>query len=539
MCVPASGPGVWPLWALLIALPWLNPHAGGPSPVIAPWLFTALCAAIVFATRRRVQFHASLALALSALAGWALVRTGATAETLALAGACLVTFLGACAASEKCDSIDRAIAWGLLCAALVSTAIALLQYFRVESALEPWVSLSSVGEAYANLRQRNQFATLTVVGMASLIWLERGGLHRWIAVAAMSWLAIGNAATTSRTGLLQILALAIASGIWPGRRRERMVLVVGALLAYSVAAALLPFALEEWQDVAAGRLWERVAAVDACSSRTQLWSNVLHLIGQKPWTGWGWGELDYAHFMTLYPGQRFCDILDNAHNLPLHLAVELGIPAALAVCGAVLWATVRAKPWTETDPARQMAWGALAVIGLHSLVEYPLWYGPFELAVGLCLGLLLPNPRPTPASPVSAWVQRGIAALAIAICAYAAWDYWRVSQVYLLPEARARGYRDDPLAAARKSWLFRNQARFAELTLTPLTLNNASWIATTAAELLHYSPEPRVIEKLIESLLLLGRNDEALWHMARFRAAFPADYASWRGAGGAAAALKD
>ena len=28
--------------------------------------------------------------------------------------------------------------------------------------------------------------------------------------------------------------------------------------------------------------------------------------------------MDYAHFVTLYPGERFCDILDNAHNLPLH-----------------------------------------------------------------------------------------------------------------------------------------------------------------------------------------------------------------------------
>ncbi|NZA01899.1 O-antigen ligase family protein [Ottowia beijingensis] len=87
-----------------------------------------------------------------------------------------------------------------------------------------------------------------------------------------------------------------------------------------------------------------------CGSRLILWRNVLHLIGLKPWTGWGWGELDYAHYITLYEGARFCHILDNAHNLPLHLAVELGVPVALAVCGLVAWLVWRGRPWAEQHP---------------------------------------------------------------------------------------------------------------------------------------------------------------------------------------------
>ncbi|WP_258305060.1 O-antigen ligase family protein, partial [Escherichia coli] len=66
-----------------------------------------------------------------------------------------------------------------------------------------------------------------------------------------------------------------------------------------------------------------------CVGRATLWSNVLELIAQRPWAGWGWGELDYAHYIHPFAGERFCVLLDNAHNLPLHLAVELGLPAAL------------------------------------------------------------------------------------------------------------------------------------------------------------------------------------------------------------------
>ncbi len=36
-----------------------------------------------------------------------------------------------------------------------------------------------------------------------------------------------------------------------------------------------------------------------------------------------------------------------------------------------------------------MAWGVLAIILLHSLLEYPLWYGPFQMALCQCVGLQL------------------------------------------------------------------------------------------------------------------------------------------------------
>jgi hypothetical protein len=177
-----------------------------------------------------------------------------------------------------------------------------------------------------------------------------------------------------------------------------------------------------------------------------------------------------------------------------------------------------------------MAWAVLAVIGVHSLLEYPLWYGQFQIAFGLCLGLLWPAVPHLARQRVTARAASlALAAGAAAALGYAGWDYQRVSQIYLPPTARAAAYADDPLTEIRKSWLFRSQAGFAELTITPLTRANAQWAFDTAAAMLHYSPEPRVIEKLIESAIVLGRNDEALLHLARFRAAFPQAYAKWSG----------
>jgi hypothetical protein len=295
--------------------------------------------------------------------------------------------------------------------------------------------------------------------------------------------------------------------------------------------------MEPWSSGILSRVTENTAA---CTSRLTLWSNVLHLIAQKPWFGWGWGELDYAHFITLYPGERFCEILDNAHNLPLHLAVELGVPVAIvfcAVCGLLVW---RNRPWAETNPTRQLAWGVLAVIGLHSMLEYPLWYGPFQLAVVLCIWMLWVTPmnadadvqeiEPPRGRSISSALTSSIAIVLIAACAYAAWDYWRISQIYLAPESRNAAYRDDTLAQIQNSWLFQDQVQFAELTITPLTQENAAHTFALAKRMLHFSPEPRVVEKVIESATMLGRDDDALFYLQRFKAAFPEQQARWSAA---------
>jgi len=437
--------------------------------------------------------------------------------------------------ATSCERTEVAYAW--LTAALVSSLFGLVQYFGLAQHFDPWVNFSAPGEAYANLRQRNQFATLTSMGAAALLWwsvqakgARAGKLCVWGGWLAAVLLALGNAVSSSRTGLVQLALLtllAIGWGLWRQPQQRRLLITV--LLVYGIAALALP-ALVDHVPGSSGILARFQQVSPACSSRLTLWHNMVELISQRPWLGWGWGELDYAHFMTAYDGLRFCELLDNAHNLPLHLAVEFGLPLALLVSGLVVWLTWCARPWRETDSTRQLAWMVLAVILLHSMLEYPLWYGPFQMSLMLCIGLLWTRKSPTSQASVGtvggAWLHV-TALMSFAAIAYAAWDYHRVSQIYLPPEQRTAAYRDNTLEKIRGSWLFRDQVQFAEFTLTSLTLENAAQLNAMAHELLHFSPEARVVEKLIESALLLGRDDEAKVFTQRYRAAYPQAYAQW------------
>nr|WP_283254368.1 O-antigen ligase family protein [Ramlibacter paludis] len=457
-----------------------------------------------------------------------------TLDRAAFVGACALVLLAFGIASRAARGGDPAVEWVALpwlAAALLSALMALLQYFDFAGSLQPWIYAGKAGDALANLRQRNQMASLTSIGLAAVLWQagrRRGPLGPWLAAAAAALLAIANAATTSRTGLLQWVVVLGLCASWRGTARApRLQVGVAALAAYAIATALLPLLLQHFTGASADTLLGRLESDLGCSSRRVLWGNVLQLIAQRPIAGWGWGELDYAHYLHLYgDAPRFCDILDNAHNLPLHVAVELGVPAALLLCAAIAWGVLRAQPWRETEPHRQLAWCVLAVLGIHSLLEYPLWYGPFQIALGLALGLLA---RPgVAARAIAARTRAVVAAAGVALLAYAAWDYERVSQIYLEPEQRLSFWREDTASVVGRSWLFSGQARFAQLTLSTLSRDNLAWMDKTAQAMLHYSPEPRVIEKVIEAATMAGRYDDAVLHLARYRAAFPQDYAKWR-----------
>lgn len=464
--------------------------------------------------------------------------------------------------------VGVALAWGRvsaqglaaswLAAALISCVIALVQYFggSDHAWLARWISQTPAGEAYGNLRQRNQFASLTSIGLAALLAcvalraptasgrLALPDVPAWAWAAALL-LALGNAVSSSRTGLLQWVLLLGLVLWWHRAGRYALVrLAAVALLLYLLAVPAMPALLSVVTGMEGSNLFGRMAQAGN-DSRMVLWSNVLTLIAQKPWFGWGWGELDHAHFMAVYPGARFPDLLGNAHNLPLHLAVELGIPLALTAC-AGLAAVLRAgKPWRETDAGRQLAWAVLAVIGLHSLLEYPLWYGPFQLAVLVCAAWLVPRrgagwPVSWPGRFKPALVKAVVLAVVLAL-GWAGADYWRVSQAFFVPVSmRLASILSGPQSPAANSGLFASQVAFAKLVTTDVTPANAQAMHALALRVLHYSPEPRVIEKLLDSARIVGLEADVALYTDRFVRAYPLEHARWlqkNAAGGQPAAI--
>jgi hypothetical protein len=58
---------------------------------------------------------------------------------------------------------------------VISSVLAVLQYLGFARELSPWVNQPVPGDAFANLRQRNQFATLCSMGLALIWWWVQHG----------------------------------------------------------------------------------------------------------------------------------------------------------------------------------------------------------------------------------------------------------------------------------------------------------------------------------------------------------------------------
>ncbi|MDO4768836.1 MAG: Wzy polymerase domain-containing protein [Brachymonas sp.] len=570
----------------LALIPWLNPFAGGAMTPAIPLLVGWSCTALLFSglPARRLSLMAGMtfaALVAAALAGlllgrpWQLLALGLLMIGAAAAvGARLVQDF---ADTKSVRGVGRAadarpvaqagvelIAWGWLLAGLLNALIGLLQYRQHTAWLGQWVNHAPVGQVYGNLRQRNQLATLLCMALWALWYLwQQGGLSRtmqWLAGRVPQWLgtllawllmlplAGVLALTLSRTGLVQLGLSVALLAFWAWRkpradqklvsRWQGMVWLAGVLVVYLAVTYVLPH-LYGGVDMLA-----RLEGTDsrACISRKVLWGNVLQLIHQKPWWGWGWGELDYAHYHANYQGLRFCSLLDHAHNLPLHLAVELGVPAAVLICGLAAWWVLRQRPWAETNPARQLVWGVLALIGLHSLLEYPLWYAHFQQAFGLALGVLWATqpvavaaggavtavrPHAVPIHAAKRW--QGVLALGLlAGMAYAGFDFVRVTQLYMAADDRVWPFRQNTRQQAERSVLYRNAVQFATVSTDPVTPEKAEHQLTQARRLMHYSPESRVVIRIIECLQVLGRQAEADAEIAHFQQVYPKEYARWR-----------
>ncbi len=471
---------------LIVAAPWFWPFLWGPLSAMWPDLFAWTMGALLIALLPRVHEHSGLVLA-----------------------------------------------WGWLIAALGSSVLGMLQYFDLENGLYPWVAPTVPGYVIANVHQLNMLATLLAVGLLCVWWLvlqrRLGAIHAtWMSGLLLATLA----ATASRTGMVHLMAISCLLLYWYPRHWKRVLLVLGVAWGfYAMASNALPWLAWVTRGIDVERnLLGRFGADMGCHSRRVLWGNVVDLIAMKPWTGWGPGGLLYAHYITAFEGLRFCEKLSNAHNLPLHLAVTLGVPVATLVCAALGYALLKFKPWAAIDPTERLCWAVLTLLGLHSLLEYPLWFGSFQLMWLLSVWQIYRIRRQRSLTSENS-AARGpviVSAILLAGLAFVAWDYLKVSQLYLPERMRLERYREDTFNKSRDTVLFQPHVLIAQVVATPLNRDNAELILAGALASLHVAPDSRIIRRVIESALLLGRTDLAELHEARYKAAWPKEYAQWK-----------
>jgi hypothetical protein len=161
--------------------------------------------------------------------------------------------------------------------------------------------------------------------------------------------------------------------------------------------------------------------------------------------------------------------------------------------------------------------------GLHSLLEYPLWYAYFLLPTAFAWGIALACPAPSMTSASGMDLPRRsnlaalLAGLTIAVGAAAAvLDYRRVVVIYDPPPDAAR--LEDRIALGQRSPLFGHHADYAAATAfgppqAPLTPSQV--LAFQRAP--HHLLDIRLMIAWSQALAAQGEIDKARWLAARIR----------------------
>ena len=421
---------------------------------------------------------ALVALALAALWSW---RFGALPKSLALsaAGTLLAASVmvwsaaaAAAAGSRAAVAIFTAFCWGWAAAGLLNAGVAAVQVFAPAWADGDWIARSGMpGRAVGNLRQPNHLSSLLLwaaIAVVALAELQRIG--RRLATALLAVVVLAVVLTASRTGVVGVVLMAV----W-GAADRRLSLTGRRLL---LAAPLLY--MVGWLLMAGWSAWtastfggqERLAEADLSSSRFAIWADTWRLIQAHPWAGVGFGEFNFAWSLSVMP-RRPTAFFDHTHNLPLQLAVELGLPLAGLVMAMFVWALWRAwRSALEANGALSVsgrcAIAMLVLIGVHSQLEYPLWYSYFLLPAAWVFGLVLclpARPDETAAPPAVAASWRAVPALAVVLAAaISVADYMKV--VAIFSSAPGGPSLERRIADGRQSLLFAHHADYAAATVS-------------------------------------------------------------------------
>ena len=473
-----------------------------------------------------VLFIAALGASVWASAPWSLSLSSAGT----IASAMLAVVIGALAARAGYGGrAFLAFCIALVVAGIASSAIGLVQVFAPNLPDGDWVAISAIpGRATGNLRQPNHLSSLLLWSIVAVVWLgEVDARYRKVsAVLAVIFIYV-IVLSASRTGALGMLTLA-AWGLLDRRlsRRARGLLILAPIVYGACWWGMTVWANDSHHLF--GGQTRFGGSGDISSSRFGIWSNTLSLIRMHPWFGVGFGEFNFAWSLTPFPNRPVA-FFDHTHDIILNFAVELGIPLALGVIALMVFALWKALGNALADgrepadsatlrvPFQRAAFVMVIMVGVHSMLEYPLWYAYFLLPTAFAFGLCLERPdradteRAARAEPnvTRPFVLAGM--LLILGGTLAVYDYMRVVIIFAPPADAAP--LEKRIADGRHSILFAHHADYAAATVA----EHPGQVIQAFGRATHYLLDARLMMAWAKALDEKGETDKARYVAQRLR----------------------
>ena len=317
-----------------------------------------------------------------------------------------------------------------LLASLLSVAMQTIQLSGIDASpfiMHIAIEANTPIRPYANVAQPNQLALLLCFGLASIWWLyHQSRLNKLAAFLLAVTLIWGIVLTQSRIAwiILPLFTLLAMTKI-EGQRRISKFALISLLLLYVVLVLSLPD-IGKWMGFSTGTVLERVGGR---SERTVLLKQAWRMAAEHPWFGVGWGRFG-AEQVKIAADFSSSTYAEHSHNIVMNFAAELGWPFTVLFFSALVWWFVQTCVLPKASLDVRFATFCFIAVGVHSMVEFPLWYAFVLIPIGVLMGMVhqarWPNDGVTSGItiPRAGVVSVGVAGLLV--LALVTWDYQRV-----------------------------------------------------------------------------------------------------------------
>lgn len=526
--------------ALLWTLPFLQYRHFFPMPMFdTEWLAFALgIAALVLLVTKEAWSHgrfpvvalAPLVLMALILAQAALGRVPyfgqAVAASYYLIWCAMLIVVGAELRRRfEFATLAAVLASALVAAGVLTATAGVIQFYHLSTVLNAYVT-PRIGGVYGNLAQTNHYGDYLALALASFAYLyATGRLRAGVAALVAGALLFGLGVGSSRTVWLHLVAATLLAGIYRLRRPEPASrrLLSGMLL------LVAGFAADQWlmtshvaDPTGVATSTQRVFS-DGFATRIDELHIAWWTFRHAPLFGAGWGQFAWFdfEFKSAFPVEALIGVTNNAHNLVMQLLAETGLAGALPVVAAALWWAWDA--WKQKITA-ELVWVVmlLAILAVHSMLEYPLWHSHFLGIAAVALGLGAARFLTLPLQRVGAWA----AALLLIAGASNAFmlerDYRRFERFYAMESQGVRPAVLDAMGkiAARDAVL----APYVEFVMASQMSVNDQYLPQKLAlntRVMHFFPAEMVVFRQALLLALAGERQPAERLFRRAAHAYP------------------
>lgn len=294
--------------------------------------------------------------------------------------------------------LGEVLAWFILGGGVLNALAGLLQHYEWRGILEPFIASKITAAVYGNLVQPNHFASHIATALASLLFLHaRGRMHGVVAALPAFLLLFVLSLAGSRSAWLYLGVILVLTAwlrcLRQGVDSQRLLFFALLLLPGFVFTQWLVqqplFSAPTLQVTAAERLFGNISGA---SARLQLWHEAWQMFLQSPLMGVGYGQFAWQHFLSAGSAGNPANVghVHNAHNILMQFLAETGLIGVLALaCGVAAWLWSMRR--IEFDVVHWWLLAALAILGVHSMLEYPLWHAYFLGPAAVLLGAAAPR----------------------------------------------------------------------------------------------------------------------------------------------------